>query len=65
MLHYLIGLGNDLVNNFFKWIDFRVEQSTPNEIEARNMALLAAIAVDDTEEQLEQAKSDLAHVVAD
>jgi hypothetical protein len=63
LLHYLIGLGNDLVENFFTWLDIRVEKLTPEEIQARNMYLLAAIAVDAAEEELEEKKHDLTQVV--
>ena len=47
VLHMMLGLANDILANFWDWVDKRVEVLTTDEIEARNMALLAEIAVDD------------------
>jgi len=65
ILHILLGLGNDLLDNFFHWIDYRIEQSTLAEIEARNMSLIASLSVEDAEEQVAERKEALVVVVAD
>lgn len=65
LLHALLGIGNDLVNNYFTWVDSRIEQLTPDEIEARNMSLLAAIAVDSSKRDFAAADEELKVVVAE
>ena len=50
MLHILLGLGNDVIDNFWsEWFDERVEQLTREEIESRHMVLLAEISVEESE----------------
>ena len=50
MLHILLGLGNDVIDNFWsEWFDERVEQLTQEEIESRQMVLLAEISVEESE----------------
>ena len=50
MLHILLGLGNDVIDNFWsEWFDEQVEQLTPEEIESRHMVLLAEISVEESE----------------
>jgi hypothetical protein len=41
--HELLGLGNDLMSNFWKHVEERAEPLEPDKIEARNMSLLAEI----------------------
>ena len=36
ILHTEIGLGNSLLKSFFKWVDYRVEQVSEEEVERRN-----------------------------
>jgi hypothetical protein len=43
MLHELLGLGNDLMSNFWKHVEEGAEPLEPDDIEARNMLLLAEI----------------------
>ena len=47
LLHILLGLGNDIYSKFKEWIDERIEKLSPEELEARNMTLLAEIKLDD------------------
>lgn len=66
LLHALLGLGNDLIStNFFKWLDQNVENTTPDEVMARNMTLLASIFVESANDTLTETKAELAVVVAD
>jgi hypothetical protein len=58
-LHLLLGLSNDSLSHFRNWLEERVEPLTPEETEARNMTLLAEIAIEEAEEQLEQMKDAL------
>ena len=46
-LHILLGLGNDIVSKLTEWLDNRIEKLSPDEIEARNMSLLAHISVEE------------------
>jgi len=64
LLHLLLGLGNNLLDNYFSWLDYRIENRTPEEVEACNMALLAAIAVDEHNLLFREKKEALAEVVA-
>jgi hypothetical protein len=43
----LLGISNDLLNHFWRWIEERVEPLTAEEIEARNMSILAEIVLDE------------------
>jgi hypothetical protein len=44
ILHELLGLGNDLMSNFWKHVEEGADEPLePDEIEARNMSLLAEI----------------------
>jgi hypothetical protein len=63
ILHLLIGLGNDILDNFWEWVDERVEKLTPEEIEARNMSMLAEITLDNENEKLTDATIDLEFLV--
>jgi hypothetical protein len=57
LLHILLGLGNDLLGSFWSsWFDERVEVLKPDESEARHMALLAEIAVEEYEEKIRVAE---------
>jgi hypothetical protein len=58
-LHILLGLGNDVLDHFWKWLDERVEPLTTEEIEARNMSLLAEIGVEDQAAEVKLAKETL------
>jgi hypothetical protein len=63
MLYLLLGLGNNILDNFWEWVDERVEKLTPEEIEARNMSMLAKITLDDENENLTDATIDLEFLV--
>jgi hypothetical protein len=63
MLYLLLGLGNNILDNFWEWVDERVEKLTPEEIEARNMSMLAKITLDDENEILTDATIDLEFLV--
>jgi hypothetical protein len=56
LLHILLWLGNDLLEHFWKWLDERVEPLTTEEVEARNMSLLAEIGVEDQAAEVKLAK---------
>jgi hypothetical protein len=62
-LHLLLGLSNDLLSHFRDWLEKWVEPLRPEETEARNMTLLAEIATEEAEEQLEQMKDALSRVI--
>ena len=53
LLHITLGLVNDLLDHFFKWVDETVEPLTVQEHEARILSLLAELVVDEWEESLE------------
>jgi hypothetical protein len=66
LLHILLGLGNDLLDNFWSsWFDERVEVLKPDESEARHMALLAEIAVEEYEEKFESLKGEVNALVTE
>ena len=57
VLHLLLGLGNDVFDNFWSaWFDERVEPLTPEEVESRHMVLLAEISVEDSESRAKNAE---------
>ena len=57
VLHMMLGLANDILANFWDWVDERVEVLTTYEIEAQNMVLLAQIAVEDNNKVVVDAKN--------
>jgi hypothetical protein len=59
ILHELLGLGNDLMSNFWKYIEEGAEPLEPDEIEARNMSLLAEIQWENAKLEVEECKLDL------
>mgnify|MGYP000582880178 CR=1 FL=1 len=63
ILHLLLGLANDMLENAWQWVEERVEPMTTEEIEARNMSLLAEIAFDDAQNKLENAIVDLEFLI--
>jgi hypothetical protein len=62
-LHALLGIGNDVFNKFLDWLDSRIEKLSFDEIAARNMALVTAIIVDESEALFEAKKEELAAIV--
>jgi hypothetical protein len=63
LLHILFGLSNDALSHFLDWFKERVEPLTTEEIQARNMALLAEIAVEEKEEEFKGWKEVLSTIV--
>jgi hypothetical protein len=55
-------LSNDALSHFWDWFEERVEPLTPEEIQARNMALLAEIAVEEKEEEFKGQKEVLSTI---
>ncbi len=58
-LHELLGLGNDLMSNFWKYVEEGAEPLEPDKIEARNMSLLAEIQLEDAELEVDECMLDL------
>jgi hypothetical protein len=63
LLHILLSLSNDVLSHFWDSFEERVEPLTPEEIQARNMALLAEIAVEEKEDKLKGRKEVLLAIV--
>jgi hypothetical protein len=63
VLHELLGLGNDLLTHWWTWVEVRYEPMDADEIVARNMALLAEIAVIEAQKQLDDCQVDLEALV--
>jgi hypothetical protein len=63
LLHILLGLSNDALSHFWDWFEEHVEPLTTEEIQARNMALLAEIAVEEKEEEFKGRKEVLSTIV--
>lgn len=63
VLHLLLGLGNDLLNQFWKWTDERIEPLTDEELGARNLSLITEVAVDEKEDESKAAKEELSNAV--
>jgi hypothetical protein len=59
ILHELLGLGNDLMSNFWKYVEEGAEPLEPDEIEARNMSLLAEIQLENSKLEVDECKLDL------
>lgn len=55
--YILLGLANDLMSSSFDWIDKRVEPMLPDELSARNVAIIADIAVDNETIELDSAQN--------
>ena len=53
LLHITLGLVNDACNAFFKWLDKSLEPMTAEEQEVQTMAIIAELAVDNGQEDLE------------
>ena len=65
VLHIVLGLGNDLVSNFFEWVDERIEIMTEEECNARYMCLLAEIALDNSKREKDDCINRLADKIHD
>jgi hypothetical protein len=63
LLHILLGLSNDALSHFWDWLEERVEPLTADEIQARNMTLLAEIAIEEKYEELKTLKEILTTIV--
>jgi hypothetical protein len=63
LLHILLGLSNDALSHFWDWFEERVEPLISEEVQARNMALLAEIAVDEKEDGFKGRKEVLSPIV--
>ena len=59
ILYVLLGLCNDLLSNFLKWVNERAEPLLSEEISSRNISMLAEIAVDEKETEVSIANGEL------
>jgi hypothetical protein len=59
ILHKLLGLGNDLMSNPWGYVEEGAEPLEPDEIEARNVTLLAEIEYEDDKKEVEECELDL------
>jgi hypothetical protein len=65
ILHELLGLGNDLMSSFWGYVEEGAEPLEPDEIEARNMTLLAEIEYEDAKLEVEECELDLESFVVE
>jgi hypothetical protein len=65
LLHILLGLSNDALAHFWDWLEERVEPLTVEETQARNMTLLAEIAVEEKDDELQSLKDALLAIIQD
>jgi hypothetical protein len=65
ILHELLGLGNDLMSNFWGYVEEGAERLEPDEIKARNMTLLAEIDYEDDKLEVEECELDLESFVVE
>jgi hypothetical protein len=65
ILHELLGLGNDLMSSFWAYVEEGAEPLEPDEIEARNMTLLAEIEFEDAKLEVEECELDLESFVVE
>jgi hypothetical protein len=66
LLHILLlGLSNDALSHFWDWLEECIEPLTPKEMQARNTALLAEIAVEEKEEEFKSLKHVLSTIDQD
>jgi hypothetical protein len=63
LIHILLGLLNDALSHFWDWFEESDKPLTTEEIQARNMALLAEIAVEEKEEEFKGRKEVLSTIV--
>jgi hypothetical protein len=45
VLHIIIGIGNTLLDDFYEWIEWRVEKLTQQEVAHRNTVVYAELQV--------------------
>ena len=65
VLHLLLGLGNDVFDNFWSaWFNERVEPLTPEEVESQHMVLLAEISAKDSESRAKNSEDKHNELVA-
>ena len=65
ILHLLLGLGNDILDSFWEWVDVHAEKLTLEEVEARQMTMLAELILDKEVDKLKDAKIDLEFLVVE
>jgi hypothetical protein len=65
VLPELLGLGNDLMSNFWSHVEEGAEPLEPDEIEAQNMTLLAEIKYEDDKLEVEECELDLESFVVE
>jgi hypothetical protein len=65
ILHELLGLGNNLMSNFWGYVEEGAEPLEPDEIEARNMTILAEIKYEDDKLEVEECELDLESFVVE
>jgi hypothetical protein len=65
ILHLLLGLENVILDSFWEWIDVRAEKLTLEEVEARQMTMLAELTLDKEVDKLKDAKIDLEFLVVE
>ncbi len=63
--HTARGLSNDLLSHYWDWLEERVEPLTGEETQARNMSILAEIAVEEKDDELMSHNDVLSGIVQD
>jgi hypothetical protein len=46
ILHLLLGLGNDILDPVWEWVDVRAEKLTLEEVKARQVTMLTELTLD-------------------
>jgi hypothetical protein len=65
ILHELLGLGNDLMSNLWGYVEEGAEPLEPDEVQARNMTLLAEIKYGNDKLEVEECELDLESFVVE
>jgi hypothetical protein len=65
ILHLLLGLGNDILDSFREWVDVRAKKLTREEVEARQMTMLAELTLDKEVDKLKDTKIHLEFLVVE
>jgi hypothetical protein len=63
ILHLLLGLRNDVLDSFWEWVDVCAEKLTLEEVEARQMTMLAELTLDEEVDKLKDGKIALEFLV--
>jgi len=65
VLHIIIGIGNTLIDGFFKWIEWRVEKLTEKEVVHRNTVVYVELKVVHVKEAYDRWLEDEGVLLAD